>query len=474
MISRLIILSALCALCGLSQSSPNIVIILADDLGWADVSFNGGEIKTPNIDSLAAAGARLERFYVAPICSPTRAGLMTGRQPIRFGAMRAVYPPWREGGMDISEVTLPEVMAHAGYTHRGIFGKWHLGHSSVKYHPMRRGFTEFVGHLNGAIDYFTHHRDGGLDWFHNYEAVNEDGYATDLIAKHASAFIRKRAAGDDPFLCYIPFNAPHSPFQAKPEHLPLYQSLQLLPGEWNGKRAAREKNRHILGSMIASLDESIGEVLKAIDDTGVRDNTLVWFFSDNGGVPGIGDNRPLRGAKFDTYEGGIRVAAAVRWPGRIETGSAIDLPIANIDVLPTLMRIAGLTEHGGKPLDGIDVLDVLTGKANQLDRKIYSYYGQQGPDTEQVAVIDGEWKLVVHGPDISNPQPGQENRSELFRMDGAKPEEQVKTTGRMKIVKRLLQDAKRYRALQPKHGNPPYAEGREGFQAPKVWTPKDI
>ncbi len=135
---------------------PNIIIIVADDLGWADVSFHGTEIKTPKIDSLAEAGAVLDRFYVCPVCSPTRAGLMTGRYPIRFGLMRAVLPPWRTGGMDTAEVTIADMLGEAGYAHRGVFGKWHLGHSSEKYHPLRRGFTEYIGHYNGAIDYFTH------------------------------------------------------------------------------------------------------------------------------------------------------------------------------------------------------------------------------------------------------------------------------------------------------------------------------
>src|SRR5690606_9605398 len=136
------------------QDKPNIVILLADDLGFHDVGFHGGEIRTPNIDKLAAEGVELERFYVHPVCSPTRAGLMTGRYPIRYGSMRAVYPPWRKGGLDTTEKTLADGLAAAGYKHRGVFGKWHLGHSDVKYHPLRRGFTEFFGHYNGAIDYF--------------------------------------------------------------------------------------------------------------------------------------------------------------------------------------------------------------------------------------------------------------------------------------------------------------------------------
>ena len=206
-------------------SVPNIVLILADDLGWDDVSFHGQQIKTPNLDRLTREGVELSRFYVCPICSPTRAGLMTGRYPIRYGLMRAVLPPWREGGLDLDEVTLPQVLARAGYKHRGIFGKWHLGHSDVKYHPLRRGFTEFVGHYNGAIDYFTHEREGELDWHRGYESNHDKGYSTDLIADAAVDFIRRHAADNAPFLCYVPFNAPHSPLQAKEEDLDTYAHL---------------------------------------------------------------------------------------------------------------------------------------------------------------------------------------------------------------------------------------------------------
>ena len=208
---------------------PNIVILLADDLGCTDVTFHGGNIPTPNIDRIAAEGAELARYYVAPVCSPTRAGLLTGRYPIRYGAMRSVYPPWRAGGMDVSELTIADVLAEAGYRHRAVFGKWHLGHSDKKYHPLRRGFTEFYGHYNGAVDYFTHEREGEVDWHEGFEPSDDQGYATDLIADRAARFVRSHATDAEPFLCYVPFGAPHSPFQAKQEHLPLYTGLPPPP-----------------------------------------------------------------------------------------------------------------------------------------------------------------------------------------------------------------------------------------------------
>jgi len=471
---RALVLCILCAICGYGLDRPNIVIIVADDLGWRDVSFHGGEIRTPNIDRLAVEGVQLDRFYVAPVCSPTRAGLMTGRYPIRYGSMRAVYPPWREGGLDVAEVTLPEALAHAGYTHRGAFGKWHLGHSSVKYHPLRRGFTEFAGHYNGAIDYFTHEREGELDWHRGFEPDREEGYTTDLIARHAADFITRRAASPDPFLCYIPFNAPHSPFQAKPEDIPDYDSLEAVPGDWSQPTGARRRNRRILGAMIAALDRGVGTVLGAIDEAGIRGNTLVWFFSDNGGVGGIGDNRPLHGAKASVYEGGIRVVAAARWPGRFPAGGKITAPLSNIDVLPTLMRVAGLKTHGGKPLDGLDVLDLLTGESGGLDRDLYSYIGQQGPGREQVMYMTSEWKLVVRGPNIIDPEADDSQRTrELYRIADDPNERHDLAARNPDLVRRMYEKLQAFRSLQPANAIPPYDVGREGFKAPKEWKLPD-
>lgn len=461
-------------------AKPNIVILLADDLGWADVSFNGGGIATPNIDRIAAEGAQLNRYYVAPVCSPTRAGLMTGRYPIRFGAMRAVYPPWRAGGMDTSEVTLADVLAKAGYEHRGIFGKWHLGHGGLEYHPLRRGFTEFYGHYNGAIDFFTHEREGELDWHDGYESSYDQGYATDLIADAAVRFIEKHAAGGAPFLCYAPFNAVHSPFQAKEEHLPLYAGLAAAQGNWAGAlevnpTAGAERrlaDRRILGAMTHALDESVGRILEAIDKAGIADSTFVLFSSDNGGVGGIGENAPLRGAKASVFEGGIRVAAAARWPGVIPAGGKIDVPLANIDILPTAMRIAGIAESGGKPLDGADALDVLTGKRQSLDRGLFNYVGQAGPDAEQISHMADEWKLVVLGPVVTDDSADDSKRQRmLFRIGEDMAEENDVAAEHPEKVAEMYAKIKEFRALQPEDAVPPYNEGRNSpdFKAPPEW-----
>ena len=463
-----------------APEKPNIVILLADDLGYEDVSFNGGDIKTPNIDRLATEGAKLERFYVHAVCSPTRAGLMTGRYPIRFGSMKAVYPPWREGGMDTAEVTIANMLATAGYEHRGIFGKWHLGHGDVKYHPMRRGFTEFVGHYNGAIDFFTHEREGELDWHRGYEANHDEGYSTDLIADAAVKFIEARAREEAPFLCYVPFNAVHSPFQGKEEHLPIYADLAPVKGDWGGatsinpgapRAEAQLANRRILGAMNHSLDEGIGRILDALDAAGIADNTLVLFSSDNGGVGGVGSNYPLRGAKASAFEGGIRVAAAARWPGKIPAGSTVSTPLANIDVMPTLMAAAGVEDHGGKPLDGINMLPVLSGENKTVERELYNYIGQAGPETEQISYMTNEWKLLVTGPLVTDDSADDSKRTRyLFRLSEDVAEKTNVAAEHPERVAEMYEMLKAFRALQPADAIVPYNVGRDAnWKAPKEW-----
>ena len=189
-------------------SAPNVVLIVADDLGWNAVGYHNPEFQTPNIDRLVSEGCELDRFYVAPMCSPTRAGLMTGRYPIRFGQARAVIPPYRDFGLPLTEITLPEALSKLGYEHRAIFGKWHLGHRRAKWHPLNRGFSHFHGHYNGAIDYFELTRENERDWHDGFAASSEQGYATDLIADAAQKWITEVSQYEAPYFCYIPFNAP--------------------------------------------------------------------------------------------------------------------------------------------------------------------------------------------------------------------------------------------------------------------------
>ncbi|MCW1884149.1 sulfatase-like hydrolase/transferase [Luteolibacter flavescens] len=283
-----------------AAEKPNVLVILADDLGYADVGFNGGTIPTPNLDRLAATGVNLTGFRAAPICSPTRAGLMTGRWPLRYGMMRAVVPPWSKYGLPAEEKTMAELLAPAGYGPRGITGKWHLGHARKEFLPLARGFTSFYGHYNGAIDYFTHERDGETDWHRGEKTVKEEGYATDLIGAEAARFVRE-APDEKPWLLYMPLNAPHSPMQAKEEDLAKFSGLG--------------PKKRVYAAMVHAMDRAIGQVLAAVEARPDAADTLVLFFSDNGGIPRAGgSNAPYRGAKLNVYEGGTRSCAAMRWP----------------------------------------------------------------------------------------------------------------------------------------------------------------
>ena len=440
---------------------PNIVILLADDLGWADVGYHGGKIATPSIDRLASEGVRLENFHVCPLCSPTRAGLMTGRWPIRYGMGEAVITPWRKYGLPTTEQSLADLVAKAGYERRGAFGKWHLGHYQKKYLPLNRGFTHFYGHYNGAFDYFNHKRQGELDWHRNFETCRDEGYSTDLIGREAARFIDENPAGQ-PFFLYVPFNAPHLPLQAKEQDIAKYGNI------------SNEKKR-IYAAMVDSMDQAIGRILAALDAKGIADNTFVLFFSDNGAIR-YGDNGPWRSGKGTVYEGGIRVPAVVRWPVGIRGGRNVDAMMGYIDVYPTIKRIVGITEPDPNPLDGHDMLDVIRGKAEEPKRDWFSYIAQGTPD--KTAICDGTWKLVVLGgsvldvaldratrPGISNAKPSVE----LFRLDRDPGEQTDLTAEHPEVVARLLESLKEFRRLKI-DGVPDYRDGQKGFKAPKDWV----
>jgi arylsulfatase B len=466
-----------------ARDLPNVIIIMPDDLGSRDVGFRGGEIATPNIDRIAREGVTFDRFYTAPVCSPTRAGLMTGRYPIRYGLMSSVVAAWTNFGLDTSETTLPEVLARAGYEHRAIFGKWHLGHHKKRWHPLRRGFTEFKGY-NAAIDFFTHENMflGERDWWHDYESVDEPGYLTDLHAEHSVQFINAHAADSAPFFLYVPFSAPHIPQHAKEQHLPLYAHLDELPEPRGWSEAIgrpvrpneeRRAGRRIHAAMVHSLDEGVGRILNALDAHDIADNTLVLFFSDNGGAVAMGDNEPFSGAKATVFEGGVRVVAAGRWPaGNMSGGREIKTPIQYIDILPTLMGIAGIADHGGKPLDGLNMSGVLTGEDADIapDRALFSFLGGQTDGTrEQLAVTDGDWKLVVVGPNLTKPGATAKSRTYLFRITSDPFEQHNLASKNPDVVARLVSKARDFRALRPAIHVPPFRAGMEEFKPPRNW-----
>ncbi|NWG46910.1 MAG: arylsulfatase [Alphaproteobacteria bacterium] len=367
---------------------PNIVILLADDLGWRDVGYNGAETRTPAIDALSRQGIRMDQFYVMSFCTPTRAGLLTGRWPIRYGLMHRVVWPWSPDGLPPEEVTLAEVLADAGYGARGMVGKWHLGHADRIYHPLNQGFTSFVGTYNGAIDYYTRKIANERDWHRDYEPAPGDDYVTFAIRDEAVGFLDAQRP-DDPFLLYVAFTAPHRPNQAPADYLAAYEDLG------NPLRASHN-------AMVTALDESIAAILAKLDEKGLAENTIVLFLSDNGGDLIFGaSNWPLRGTKGTPYEGGVHVPAVIRWPaGGLVGGRSVREPVFYLDMLPTLARYAG-ADVSGLDLDGQDVSAALAGMATLADDREYvSFRGSD--DREFFGLRHGRWKLVRIGETVAH------------------------------------------------------------------------
>lgn len=374
---------------GVAASRPNIVHIVVDDLGWKDVGFNGAtDLRTPNIDRLAAEGARLDAMYVQPMCTPTRAALMTGRYPFRYGLQTSVIPSVSSYGLDTTEVLLPQVLKEAGYT-TAIIGKWHLGHADRKYWPRQRGFDYQYGPLIGELDYFTHQEHGIRDWFRDNEPLEEEGYTTTLIGKDAARFIAAQDP-ETPFYLYLTFNAPHTPYQAPQEYIDRFSHIE-------------EPTRRVYAAMVSAMDDEVGRVLEALEMKGLRDDTLILFHSDNGGTrnamfAGVMadvsnivlpcDNGPYRDGKATLFEGGTRVAALANWPGRIAPGSR-DGFVHAVDLFKTFADLAGASTDACKPLDGLNVWSTIaTGAASPRTEIVYNV------EPFRAAVRQGDWKLI--------------------------------------------------------------------------------
>jgi arylsulfatase A-like enzyme len=355
---------------------PNIVFILADDMGYADAGFNGGrEIQTPHLDKLAKSGAVLRSHYVQPVCSPTRASLMTGRHVAHTGVYTVVRPG-SEWGLPLAERTLPQALREAGYA-TAICGKWHLGEFHPDYRPTRRGFDHQYGLWFGGIDYFTHMRDGVLDWHRDDQPCKDEGYATHLLASEACRLIRMRDTAKPLFL-YLPFNAVHAPHQVPDRYTVPYGNL----------RGAR---RNYAG-MLAAMDEAVGKVVAALEEQQMTDDTVIVFSSDNGG-PGSGtitDNGPLRAGKGTLFEGGVRVCAFATWPGHIPPDTTINEPMHICDWFPTLVKLAGGSLDQKLPLDGKDLRPALTQGAKSPHQALLI----PGTLFGKAAVRVGDWKLI--------------------------------------------------------------------------------
>lgn len=435
---------------------PNIIFILADDLGSADVGWHGGEIKTPNLDKLANGGVKLEQFYVQPVCSPTRAAFMTGRYPMRHGLQVGVVRPWAQYGLPLDERTLPQALKEAGYE-TAITGKWHLGHFKPEYLPTRRGFDHQYGHYNGALDYFTHIRDEGFDW-HKDDKVNRDeGYATHLLANEAARLIRERDKKKALFL-YVPFNAVHAPHQ--------------VPDKYKQPYAQLAEPRRTYAGMLAAMDEAIGQIIAALDETGMRKNTLILFSSDNGGPqPGkVTSNGNLRAGKATLYEGGVRVAACANWEGVIRAGSVVNEPLHIVDLYPTLLNLAGAKLEQNHALDGLDVwATIAEGKPSPHKEILINTTPNNG------AIRMGNWKLVINGNRTEEGAPKGKAKidGESVELFDLSKDISEKTNLASQMPEKVKELRSRYDGLAKQAVKPKSAPKAKDFVTPKVWGEKD-
>jgi arylsulfatase A-like enzyme len=371
------------------KRAPNILLLIADDLGWRDIGYHDSDIKTPHLDKLAQGGVRLERHYVYPTCSPTRAGLLTGKNPSRFN-IHAPIADRSEAALPKDTATLARVLKARGYV-TGLFGKWHLG-LRPEVGPKQYGFDQTYGYLHGQIDQYTHlYKNGDRSWHRNDAFVDEKGHATDLIAEEAVKFIQTERKV--PFFLWVAFSVPHHPLQEEDQWLAPY------------KDTIKDPSRRLYAASISHMDAAIGRMVEALQKAGQSKNTIILFTSDNGGqkdysskteyqgkhgpYPTLGDNRPLRGWKGELYEGGIRVPALVHWHDQLKPGMVKET-VSYLDWFPTLARLADAETRAEMKLEGHDVWPLLTreGKA-PTDRPLY---WNTGRDT---ALLNGNWKLIV-------------------------------------------------------------------------------
>ena len=357
---------------------PNVLIFLSDDVGWAEYGFQGGkDIPTPNIDSIAAQGVRFKQGYVSgPYCSPTRAGLMTGRYQTRFG--HEFNSVAAKKGLDKRETTIAQRLKTLGYATCAI-GKWHLG-TSAEYLPTVRGFDEFLGTLANTPYY---HPTKFIDSRISTEPreVGDDFYTTDAYADRAVDWLGKR--GDEPWFLYVPFNAQHAPLAAPPKYLDRFASIG-------------DETRRKFAACMSAMDDAVGKIMAKVRERGEEEETLVFFFSDNGGPTKstTSNNLPLRGFKATTWEGGVRIPFCMQWKGHLPAGKTYDPPIIQLDILPTCLAAAGATVDPAWKLDGVNLLPYVRGETSERPHQaVYWRFGQQW------AIRLGDWKLVNARPE---------------------------------------------------------------------------
>ncbi|MDG2050751.1 MAG: sulfatase-like hydrolase/transferase [Myxococcota bacterium] len=438
------------------SGSPNVVILVADDLGFADVGYRGSPIQTPGIDRLAEEGLRLERFYAAPICTPTRAALMTGRDPLKLGLAYDQIHPWYNAGLSPDQETLPRAFQAAGYQ-TALVGKWHLGHTYAHQLPNAQGFDHFSGHLHTNTDYFKHEREKGHDLQENGRPVHKPGtYLTHLQAEEAVRVIRERDA-QRPLLLTVAFTAPHSPMQAPPSTVDLYRDFP------------KAGNRRVYAAMVHEMDLAISEILRTLDEEGIADQTLVFFMSDNGGMRAFGgSNTPLRGEKGQTFEGGIRVPALLRWPSVLPADTESQTLVTVMDVFPTLADAAGVKVPADAPIEGLDMWPTLAEDAPPPEREPFFFASEIPlPGMIFTTVIDDPWKLVQI---IREGSTETRTTEMLFRLDQDPLETRDLSKKQPEQVARLHDLIRDWRQQHPMAGTRGTLVPHPGWVAPLDWA----
>ncbi|WP_145170799.1 sulfatase-like hydrolase/transferase [Rubripirellula lacrimiformis] len=426
------------------SSRPNIVLILCDDLGYADVGFNGStDIQTPNLDRLASNGMKFTSAYVThPFCGPSRMGLMSGRYPHKFGAPFNLpnsglgIEQYNRQGVPIDQKLISSVLQDSGYF-TGAIGKWHLG-IDADYHPNQRGFDDFYGFLGGGHMYFTDRSRGiyerqvkaGKANFneyivplqHNGTDVDETEYLTDGLSREAVRFIDQASAGEQPFFLYLAYNAPHTPLEAKQSDLERFADID-------------DEKRRAYAAMVYAVDRGVGRVVQSLKKAGAMDNTLVIFLSDNGGKIGAGSNNaPLSQGKGSVSEGGFRVPMFFHWPTEISAGKTFDHPVTTLDFYPTLARLAGATIPRETQCDGKDIWDSIGSNQNpRQDESIYALRHWNG--FHNVGVRRNQWKITKQGP--SSPW-------KLFDLDRDISESNDVSASHPELVRTMVDDARKW------------------------------
>jgi arylsulfatase A-like enzyme len=384
----------------LADERPNVVLIFTDDQGMHDVGCYGSEIPTPNIDSLARDGMKFNSWYVASsICTPSRYGLLTGRMPSRsqdrlLHALMFLGDRDKQRGIQRGEVTFPAVLQKNGYR-TALVGKWHLGHGAPSFLPTRHGFSSFYGHTAGCIDYFTMRYGIQPDWYRDEKQIDEGGYATGLITDEAVRFV-KQQKGESPFYLHLAYNAPHFGKGWDAQNRRVVNIMQPHPADMSRVAGIKDVMRRQFAAMVVALDDGVGRVLQAIDDAGLRKNTIVIFMTDHGGDPAYGgSNVPYRGDKATLYEGGIRVPCLMRWPGRVKAGSTSNAVCSALDLFPTLCHLSGIDTEK-LALDGIDISPVILGQDTEQPRELFWQLATHSElkRGDWTALRLGRWKYI--------------------------------------------------------------------------------